>query len=497
MENKHENSIGEQVVTSTLWMGLWRWSARLVGFATIIVLARILLPEDFGVVATGGIIIGFFVIMIDLGTDSYLIPLKDPDRDDYDTAWTLRLLVISVASIAIYFAAQPGADYFDDQRLVDVVQLLAMAGWLGGFTNIGLTMYRRELKFREIAIIGISKRLSSSVITISLAFWLQNYWAMVIGQIVFMMVGLILSYIRHDYRPRFTLVCFRKQWKFGQWIIARNLATFMQSQGDSFIVAKFFGIEWMGIYSMAARFAALPTKQILEPALPPIYSGLAKKHYDADVFVSNIMKVIGTVAFLMLPAATLFATLSEQLIVAVLGERWIAVIPIVVPLTITIMLGMLVTPVGSALTIKGRVKLLAGLNWFSAFSVVAVLYAAAQWNEIEIFAWARVVITAFTVMLYYAYLRVILNISLVLLLANIYRPVIASLVLALIVFTISALLDSVWLNIIAAVCAGGAGYLLTAVLLWRLAGSPDSGEALLVGKLMRVLKRKLNRYAKL
>ena len=173
MQGNETVSIGEQVVSSTLWMGSWRWSARLIGFVTTIILARLLVPEDFGVLATGAIIIGFFTIMTGLGSDSYLIRLEAPDRDDYDTAWTLRLIVISIASIAVFFAAQPGADYFNDQRIAAVLQVLALTGWLGGLVNIGLTIYRRDLQFRKIAIIGISQRISGSVTTIALAFWLK------------------------------------------------------------------------------------------------------------------------------------------------------------------------------------------------------------------------------------------------------------------------------------------------------------------------------------
>ena len=144
-----------------------------------------------------------------------------------------------------------------------------MAGLLGGFTNIGLTMYRRDLQFRMIAVIGITQRLTSSAVTIVLAYWLRNYWALVIGEIVFMLVGLVLSYALHPYRPRFTLSRFHLQWDFSKWIVVRNLGTVLRLQGDGIIVAKFFGVEVMGLFSMAGRFATLPTLQLIQPVLAP------------------------------------------------------------------------------------------------------------------------------------------------------------------------------------------------------------------------------------
>jgi lipopolysaccharide exporter len=493
MQSDNTASISEQVVSSTLWMGSWRWSARLIGFATTVVLARLLLPEDFGIVATGAIIVGFFTIMLDLGTDKYLIRHKNPDRDDYDTAWSLRFIVITVASMAIFFAAQAGANYFGDQRLVNVVRLLAVAGWLNGFTNIGLTMYRRELQFRIIALIGLSQRLAATVTIIALAVWLRSYWAMIIGEMVFMLVGLVLSYTQHEYRPRFTLLRARKQWEFCKWILLQNLAAFMQGRGDSFVVVKFFGIELMGIYSMAMRIAALPTRQVIMPVLPPVYSGLAKKQHDPDIFVASALKVIGATASLMLPAATLFAVLNEELITVVLGERWMLAIPIVTALIFSVLLAVLTNPAATVLTIKGKVKLLAGLNWLSAVMVVVVLLMVAQWYDIETLVWARTAVTFILLLLYYLMMMLAINVSALTLIGCIYRPFFASLVMALVIYLVASMVGSAWLVIFAGIMLGGATYLIVAAVLWRLAGSPDSGEAILVRKLGKIIKRKLKK----
>lgn len=486
-------SIGEQVVSSTLWMGSWRWSARLIGFFTTIVLARLLIPEDFGIVATAGIIVALFTTMIDLGTDSYLIRHRDPDRDDYDTAWTLRLLIMSVASLAVFLAAGPGADFFGDQRLVDVVRLLAVVGWLVGFTNIGLTMYRRELQFRKIAVIGITQRVLATTVTISLAFWLQNYWAIVIGDVVFILTGLLLSYTRHSYRPRFSLSRIGQQWEFSKWIVIRNFGSMLRSQGDGLIIAKFFGVETMGLFSMGARFAALPTKQLVAPVTAPVLSGLAKKQDNHDEFVASMLKVLCAMAFFMFPLATLFALLDEALVKAILGQRWIEVIPLIAPLTFSAMLGMLINPAVTALTVKGRVKLLAGLNWFTAVFVLLALLLVAQWRDIEILVWARVLLAVIILGVFSHYTSTVLKVTWAALFAALYRPALASIVMALVLHALGGILDNAWILIASGLVVGGVSYLLAAGLLWLMAGSPDSGEALLVRKLFKIAARILKR----
>ena len=490
MQTEVKTSVGDQVVRGTLWMGAWRWSARLIGFATTILLARLLMPEDFGIVATGAIVSGFFGIITKLGTDAYLIRHENPGRSDYDTAWTLRIIVVSVATTGIYFSANPAAVYFGDPRLVNVLQILAVAGFVSSFTNIGMTIYRRELQFRQIALIGMTQRLTSTATIIALAFWLQNYWAMIIGEIVFTLVGLALSFI-HPYRPRFSLRQLRHQWDFCKWISVQNVATFLAGQGDSFIIVKYFGIELMGIYSMAMRFAALPSKQLLAPALPPVYSGLAKKQHDAELFKSSIIKVVGATAILIIPASTLVASLSEALITSILGERWIPAIPLVAALTLSVMLGVLTSPAGAVLTILGRVKLLAGLNWLSAIAVVAILFVVAQWQDIDMLVWIRVVISLLLLVMYYAFMLAATGIPVSAMLGVFYRPLLASLVMAAVIYQVSTLSISLWSVIFVGGALGGAIFLLCLALLWKLAGSPESGETLLANKLVRVFRRRL------
>ena len=482
-------SIGERVVSSSLWMIAWRWSARLIGLVTTVILARLLFPEDFGIAATAGIVAAFFTMMLDLGTDSYLIRHANPDRDDYDTAWTLRLVVLSMSSLAIFLAAQPAANFFGDPRLVDVIRLFAVVGFFTGFTNIGMTIFRRELQFREIAIIGITQRLSATAATLGLAFWLKNYWAIVLGESVFALVGLILSYTRHPYRPRINFSRVHQQWDFSKWILVRNLATVMRSQGDGVIIARFFGIDLMGIFSMATRIGSLPTLQLIKPLLAPIFSGLAKKQENRDEFVASTLQVIGAMAFMAFPAATLFAALDEPLVNLILGDRWDAVVPLVAPLTFSLMLLVMGDPVNSALTIEGRVKLLAGLNWFAAVFVLSGMLLVAQWRDLELLVWARLAMGGAMVLIGYHYLRSILRISAPALLSSLYRPALASMAMALVIYFVSLFLDTAVITIIAGIFLGGFSYLLVAGILWRLAGSPDSGEAMLARKLGKVLAR--------
>jgi O-antigen/teichoic acid export membrane protein len=306
---------------------------------------------------------------------------------------------------------------------------------------------------------------------------------------VFTLVGLVLSYTRHPYRPRINFSRVHQQWDFSKWILVRNLGTVLRSQGDGLIIAKFFGVELMGIFSMGSKMAALPTQQLINPVMAPIFSGLAKKQDDHDVFVASTLQVIGAMAFLTFPGATLFAVLDEPLINFILGERWDAVVPLLAPLIFTMVLTVIGSPVGTTLTIKGRVKLLAGLNWFAAIFVLLAMLLVAQWRDLELLVWVRLALAAFMFIVSCYYFQTILKVSVVALLSSIYRPALASVAMALIIHGVTIASINAGVTIIVGVILGGFGYILISGLLWRLTGSPDSGEVLLVRKLGKVVSR--------
>lgn len=475
-------SVSDQVLTSTLWMGGWRWTARLIGFVNTIIIARLLLPDDFGIAATALLVVGFFDIMIDLGTDKYLIRLSEPRREDYDTAWTLRLLVVSLSAGVIFFGAETAADLFGDDRLVDVLHVLAGASLLRGFSNIGLTMYRRELQYSRIALIGLGQRMAGFTTTVVLAVILRDYWAVVLGEVALRVAELVLSYVFHPYRPRVSLVELGKQWRFCKWIVVRNIAVFLQGGGDSLIVAKVFGMEKMGLYAMAVRFAQLPTKHLMAPVLMPVYSGLAKKQGDAEVFARSILQVIGGTCAVSLPAATLFATLSEQFVGAVLGVNWTPSVPLVAPMVFAIVAAVLADPAVTALTLAGRVRLLAVLHWFSGITLVALMLWVAQRADLELFAEVRALLGLGMMLLYYHWMCRVLTLPWRRVFACVYRPGVATLVMAAVTIAIGEAGMGAWGTIVVGTLLGGMTYLAVLYGLWRISGDASAGEALLIRK---------------
>ena len=203
-----------------------RLSIRFVGIISTIVLARLLVPADFGLVAMATMIFGLIEIMSQFGFDVVLIQKQNAGRDYYDTAWSLSILRGLVTTLAMYAGAGVAADFFGDPRLVEIVYILRLIAFAAGFTNIGIVDFRKDMNFGKNFQYMVSVKLCSFFVTLFFALVLRSYWALVIGIASNTVAQLGLSYYLHPYRPRWSLSRWREIMNFSKWLVLNNILIF-------------------------------------------------------------------------------------------------------------------------------------------------------------------------------------------------------------------------------------------------------------------------------
>jgi len=176
-------SLGRTLVRGSAWMIGFRLLDRSVGLISVLVLARVLTPADFGLVAMATAMIAFVELFGWLGLDVALIQRPGATREHFDSAWTMNVLIGASVALVLLACGWPLAWFYDDPRLIALVAFLSLGPLVQGCENIGVVAFRKELSFdREFRFL-LSKRLLSVAITIALALWLRSYWALAIGMV--------------------------------------------------------------------------------------------------------------------------------------------------------------------------------------------------------------------------------------------------------------------------------------------------------------------------
>ncbi len=232
MSQQDSKSLSGEVFKGTKWYTAMRWSIRGLGFISSAILARLLLPEDFGLVAIVMVICGFLALIFDFGVNWALVQNNKATDDHFDTAWTLRLIEsLAIAALLAGFSTLIASSY-GDIRLEAICQILAVGTVIRGFENIGTVKFLKDMKFSKDFLNNVLPKVASTFITIGLAFYYKSYMALVLGTVLHNIVVVVISYFIVSYRPKLSLKKLSEIWGFSQWVLVRNIADYISEQGD-------------------------------------------------------------------------------------------------------------------------------------------------------------------------------------------------------------------------------------------------------------------------
>ena len=257
--------VTRSLVRSSAWMVALRWTLRGIGLVNTFILARLLTPEDFGLVAMATLIIGLVEVFGQTGQILALIRHPNPTREHFDTVWTVSIIIGAAITLVLWLLAPQAALFFHEPRAVGIIQILALRALIGGFENIGVVAFRKDLQFSKEYSYQVAQRVINFVFTIGIAFWLRSYWALAIGILGGRVITVVISYLIHPYRPRFCLTKTVEIWSFSVWMLLVHVAQFLQDKVDEFVVGNMTSPEIMGNYNVAADAATAPTIELVLP----------------------------------------------------------------------------------------------------------------------------------------------------------------------------------------------------------------------------------------
>jgi O-antigen/teichoic acid export membrane protein/glycosyltransferase involved in cell wall biosynthesis len=454
-----------------------RWSIRLTGLVSTIVLARLLVPADFGIVAMAMVVVGMLELLNQTGQKLAIIRHHAPTRDHYDTAWTLSVIFGVLIGVAIFLLAPFTSIYFHEPRAVPVMRWLALRAVIGGFENIGTVNFRRDLQFNRFFRYNISAKLTSFVVTIVAAIILRNYWALVIGIVASQLALNVASYVMHPYRPRFSLAKLREIGPFSGWTWFRTIGIYLNSQIDQVAVGGVFGASAMGRYSVAADLAASPLDEINGPMVAVLYPVMSRVQRDTVRLRHLYLRTLYWSAIICASASLGVTMVAHDMVRVVLGEKWLTVEPLVGWLALSA--GLLGLSSGAYTTFDalGKPHLGARMQWvrllFLALAIVpvALLAPLPRWV-----AGTRMVVTALFMPTLFMAIGRELDVTWRDYLKALWRPFSAAAAMALLILPINLMLSPSTIRLLVDILVGAFSFSTVLFFLWWLSGRPDSPE---------------------
>jgi O-antigen/teichoic acid export membrane protein len=489
-QGRQTQSLRRDMIVGSLWMVAMRWSIRCIGLISTILLARILVPQDFGLVAIATIMVGLLDTLSSFGVDLALIKNADATRRHFDTAWTIQAIQGTGVALLLVLTAPLAAWYFHEPRVVSLVRFLAIGVAIGGFANIGVVAFRKDLDFGLEYRFSVYKKIISFAVTLGLALTLRNYWALAAGIVVSQVLGVFLSYRMHPYRPKFSMEAVSEIWSFSQGMLLVNVGHYAYEKGDEMVVGNLSGPGQMGLYTVAYEISNLPTTEMLFPISRALFPGYAKLVAEPDRLVKAYLNVLAFVSTFSVAAGFGIALVAADLTSIMLGSKWMDAVPLIQWLAFFGVLRAIYGQAGNVLLALGRTKLLAVITWLQVVLLVpSTVIAGTNYGIIGIAIAKLGVAMVFAVLLFYALIRTT-TVTVLDLVLQVWRPCLAGLTMIVAVLSVHqsfggiAVLSLAW-----DATVGAAVYLSTIVLLWIACGRPDGTERFIIQMIADRYKR--------
>jgi O-antigen/teichoic acid export membrane protein len=312
--------------------GFWIFGLRIIdrglGFLRKLVLARLLAPEDFGLLGISFLAISTLETFSQTGFQAALVQKKENVDSYLDTAWTVSVLRgVILFAILVLFAPYIG-EFFNSQEAVAVIRVIAITVLLSGAKNVGVVFFEKELQFKKQFIYQVSGTLSAFCVGILLAFALKNAWALVFAGLVGKGGQFLASYMVHSFRPRirFEKQKLRELVNFGKWIFGQSIVLFLLTQGDDIFVGKMLGVTALGFYQMAYAISSLPATEVTHVISGVAFPAYSKIQDDLPRLKEACLKVLRLTCAISIPFATGLAVFAPELTALVLKEKWMPMV---------------------------------------------------------------------------------------------------------------------------------------------------------------------------
>ncbi|RMD91537.1 MAG: lipopolysaccharide biosynthesis protein, partial [Calditrichaeota bacterium] len=342
---------------------VYNTAARLAGtfgqFFSAIILARLLAPQDFGLVATAMMVIGFATKFGEFGFHMGLIQRKEEIREEHINTLFLMDFSFKITLWAIiYFLTPHIANYFHNPLLADVLPVIALYMIFECFSTTPLTVLKRRMDFKSTSIIGTIERFVTLISSIIFALLGFKFWSLIYSKLIGISTSAILATARTRWipKPKFNRQACSELFRFGVMISLRNLFRYGSDKIDYFFISKYLGSQQLGFYEKAFELMRLPQRRITRSVNKVVFSAFSRIQDQPERIRQAFKKLILAISLVSYPLLAGMAFVAPLFIPIVLGAKWQST---VIPLQIMCVAGILrsMDPfLNSLLTTTGYVK---------------------------------------------------------------------------------------------------------------------------------------------
>lgn len=320
-----DTALKQKTISSILWSLVQRFGVMIISFCANLVLARLLTPDDYGVIGMLLIFISVSNTFIDGGFGTALIQKKEPTQEDYSTIFFWNIFISVILTGILYISSPLISEFYRLPLLSDVLKVMGTVLVINAFSVVQTNILQKKFEFKKLATINIIANIAASILAIVLALRGFGVWSLVFRYLSCSLVISIILWITTKWKPMLTFKfkSFRTLGKFGGMVLLANLVETIYTEFQGLVIGRAFSAKDLGYYTQAKRLEEIPTLGIssaVNQASFPMYARLQ----DNKVALSlAVRKYVRALSLLVIPLYFLFILVAEPLITILFTEKWI------------------------------------------------------------------------------------------------------------------------------------------------------------------------------
>ncbi len=390
--------LAKATLRGTFWTYASFYSGKLMVFLSTVILARLLVKEEFGVAGYATVVISFLEVLSDLGIGPALIYHRDNPQARVTAFW-LNIGIGILLFLVTFFGAPLAGTFFQDGRAVPVTRALALVFPISALGSIHDTLLRKELSFGRKFIPDFVKAISKGLASILLALLGFGAWSLIIGQIVGRALSVVVLWRIMPWRPSFQFVktLVRPLLAYGLNIVSVDALGITLNNADYLLVGRFLGAAALGVYTVAFRFPDLLVMQFCDVISKVIFPVYARMREDPQALQRGFLITTRYVSLVTVPMGLGMALVARPLVLAFFTEKWVEAIPVMQAISIYSVMLSLAYNAGDVYKAQGRPIVLTQISILRAIILIpALLWAIQGPGTITAVGWTHAAVAFFS-----------------------------------------------------------------------------------------------------
>jgi len=379
-------TLRESVISGAFWAGIERWASQILSFSIYVLLARLVGPTSYGLIALASVYLGLIEVFMNQGFGTALVQRKDLQNEHLDSVFWVNLAIASVLAVGSIVLANSLATLFGEVQLAPVIQWLAISSVLASLETVPRAILVRNMGFRALSVRSLSGLLAGGIVGISMAWFDFGVWSLVGQQLANLLVGTAAVWWVVPWRPswRISKSHLRDVYGFSMSLLGTDLLWYGAQRIDQTLIGYVFGASALGPYALAARSIALVRDLVTGPVQMVALPALSTLQEEWERLRNAFYSFTELVTAVVVPAFFGIAALAPSFVPIVFGDQWVSAVPLFQVLAVYAIVCVPLSFCHPLMIASGRPGVYLVLSTFQTALTLGFCLIATHWSPVAI-----------------------------------------------------------------------------------------------------------------